>query len=47
VGAEDRDLNSQTDKTFVFMNNCFKGKAATNALQMKELVESSELMVQS
>ncbi|UCH35345.1 MAG: DUF72 domain-containing protein [Armatimonadota bacterium] len=32
-------LQQETEKVYVFMNNCFGGKAATNAAQMKELLQ--------
>jgi uncharacterized protein YecE (DUF72 family) len=37
------ELAGLTDRTFVFMNNCFKAKAAINALQLKVLVEDGDI----
>ena len=34
-------LAEQTEKTYVFMNNCFQAKAVTNAEQIRELLEES------
>ncbi len=34
-----RQLEAETKQTFVFMNNCFQAKSATNALQLKALLE--------
>jgi uncharacterized protein YecE (DUF72 family) len=34
-----KQLEQQTEKVYVFMNNCYAGKAATNAAQMKELLQ--------
>ena len=33
-----RKLADETDTVFVFMNNCFAGKAAQNAVEMRELL---------
>jgi len=32
-------LNDQAERVYVFFNNCYAGKAATNAAQMKELLQ--------
>ena len=32
-------LEQETEKVYVFMNNCYAGKAATNAAQMKDLLQ--------
>lgn len=32
-------LEQETERTYVFMNNCYGGKAATNAAQLKEMVQ--------
>jgi len=37
-----RDVAQQAAATFVFFNNCHQGKAARNALMMKELLRNSE-----
>jgi len=37
-----RALSQQTEKVYVFMNNCFQAQAATNALEMQELLRQSE-----
>lgn len=34
-----KELEAQTETTFVFMNNCFQAKAAINAMQLKGLIE--------
>ena len=34
-----KQLEQQTEKVYVFMNNCYAGKAATNAAQMKDLLQ--------
>jgi len=34
-----KQISDQTEKVYVFMNNCYGGKAATNAAQMKELLQ--------
>lgn len=33
-----RQIEGETERVYVFMNNCFGGQAATNALQMRELL---------
>lgn len=35
------ELHRRTDRVYVFMNNCFQGKAATNALELAEMLEES------
>ena len=32
-------IAEETEKVYVFMNNCFNGQAATNAAQMRELLQ--------
>jgi len=32
-------LDDETDKVYVFMNNCFQGQAATNASQLREMLQ--------
>jgi uncharacterized protein YecE (DUF72 family) len=32
-------LDDQTDKVYVFMNNCFAGQAATNAGQLRQMLQ--------
>jgi len=32
-------LDEQTDKVYVFMNNCFQGQAATNAGQLRQMLQ--------
>jgi uncharacterized protein YecE (DUF72 family) len=34
-----RNLAEETDTVYVFMNNCFEGKAAQNALEIRELLQ--------
>jgi len=34
-----QQIAQASDKVYVFMNNCFQGKAAKNALQMRELLQ--------
>jgi uncharacterized protein YecE (DUF72 family) len=34
-----RQLDDETERVYVFMNNCYGGQAATNAAQMKELLQ--------
>jgi len=34
-----KQLEEQTERVYVFFNNCYAGKASTNAAQMRELVQ--------
>ena len=34
-------LAKQTQKVYVFMNNCFQGQAATNAIELRDLLQGS------
>lgn len=36
-----RQLADETDTVYVFMNNCFQGKAAYNAVELRELLEQA------
>ncbi|PLV60283.1 DUF72 domain-containing protein [Thermotoga sp. KOL6] len=34
-----KDISQKVEETYVFFNNCYKGQAAINALQFKEMLE--------
>jgi uncharacterized protein YecE (DUF72 family) len=36
-----RDIEGQTERVYVFMNNCFQAQAAKNAVEMRSLLEVS------
>jgi uncharacterized protein YecE (DUF72 family) len=38
-------LAAETDKVYVFMNNCFQAQAAKNAAEMRDLLEGPESVV--
>jgi uncharacterized protein YecE (DUF72 family) len=40
-----QSLAQEAQKVYVFMNNCFQGQAATNAIEIRELLQGGGTQV--